>query len=97
MGSEPEQLAYGDKPLGRVVLPPAKCVPGDQEAIERIADDGTRDSSPIIHGELMVEIMVPFPHREDGRDEVVARGMSVIVRCASKVVRNRIDAKCALS
>lgn len=45
----------------------------------------------------MVKVVVPFPHREDGRDEVVARGMFVIVRCASKVVRKRINAKRALS
>ena len=43
-----------------------------------------------------MKVMVPFTHREDGRDEVVARRMFIIIRCASKVVRNRIDAKRAL-
>lgn len=44
----------------------------------------------------MVKVVIPFAHCEECRDEVVARRMLVIVRCASKVVRNRIDAKCAL-
>ena len=96
MGGKPKELAYGDEPLGRIVLPPAKGVPGDRKAGEAIADDGMRNFLPIIHWELMVKVVVPFAHREDGRDEVVARGMFVIVRCASKVVSNRIDAKCAL-
>lgn len=45
----------------------------------------------------MVKIMVPFTHGEDCRDEVVARGMPVIVGCAPKVMSDRVDAKRALS
>lgn len=45
----------------------------------------------------MVKIMVPFAHREDRGDEVVARGMFVIVWRTSKVVRDGVDAERALS
>lgn len=51
---------------------------------------------PVIHRELVMEVVIPFPHCEDGRDKVVARRMFVIVRGAPKVVRNGIDAKRAL-
>lgn len=64
---------------------------------ERIVDNGIRNILPIIHGELMVKIMVPFAHREDRGDEVVARGMFVIVWRTSKVVRDGVDAERALS
>jgi len=51
---------------------------------------------PIVHRELMVEIMVPFSHRKDGGQEVVARRVLVIVRRASEIVGNGVDTKSAL-
>ena len=42
----------------------------------------------IVHRELVVEIVVAFSHGEEGGKQVVARTQFVVVRCASKPVRN---------
>src|ERR1700710_2779636 len=52
---------------------------------------------PVVHGKLMMEVMVPFSHRKDGGQKVVARRVLVIVRRASEIVSDGVDAKSALN
>lgn len=43
---------------------------------------------PIVHGKLVMEIVVPFAKGQDGGEEVITRGVLVIVCRLSQVVRD---------
>jgi len=54
------------------------------------------DSIPVIHRELVVEIVVPFTDGAESGDEVVSGCVFVIERTLAQPVREGVDAECAM-
>ena len=54
------------------------------------------DRVPVVHWELMMEVMVPFAERDKCGEEMVPRSVLVIKRCMSERVCERIDTPDAL-
>lgn len=47
----------------------------------------------VVHGELVVKIVVSLANRDDGGDEMIARGMLVIKGCLAKVMGETVYAE----
>jgi len=54
------------------------------------------DSVPVIHRELVVEIVVPFANGDEGGDEMVSGGVLVIKRSLAQPMRKGVNAECAM-
>lgn len=51
------------------------------------------NSVPVVHGELVVEVVVSFADGDQGSEEMVARGVLVVEGGLSEVVSKGVDAK----
>ena len=54
------------------------------------------DGIPVIHWELMVEVVVTFTDSDESSDHVVARSVLVIERSLAEPVSERVDAESRL-
>jgi hypothetical protein len=55
------------------------------------------DGVPVVHGELMVEIVVSFADGDESGDKMVARSVLVIKSTFTKIVGKRVDTESGLS
>jgi hypothetical protein len=58
------------------------------------------DRVPVVHRELVVEVVIALAQRDERRDEMVARGLLVVERGLTQDVRDGVNAErtlCALA
>ena len=54
------------------------------------------DGVPVVHRELVVEVVVPLPEREERGEEVVSRRELVVVCRLAQPVGDGVDGECGL-
>lgn len=54
------------------------------------------DRVPVVHGELVVEVVVALADRDQRGNEVVTRSVLVVEWCLAEPVRKRVHAECRL-
>ena len=54
------------------------------------------DGIPIVHGELMMEVVVALTDGDECSDEVIPGSVFVVERCLTEPMSERVDAECRL-